>query len=189
MGLRNPRKKERKEYLSHNFSDSDSSVGSILGACLDGFNGDAWMSDVEGAHDDIQVGEVTGVNDPGNIPWRTTAWRAGGVDVGSVKAAKRASESRKQPASKLSAQTTTFEPQGVEIGENGDGDGAARGGVAGEGRGADGGGVTLTPQENKRLRRLQLNKAWKASQKASPSHQGSNPKQPGGTRHKKRTQK
>ena len=77
-------------------SDSDSSVGSIIGACpdSDGFDGDAWMSDVEGAHDDIQVGEVTGVNDPGNIPWRTTAWRAGGVDVGSVKAAKRKGEGR-----------------------------------------------------------------------------------------------
>jgi len=58
-------------------SDSDSSVGSILSACLDGFNGDAWMSDVEGANNDIQVGEAVGVNDPSDIPWRTTPWRAG----------------------------------------------------------------------------------------------------------------
>jgi hypothetical protein len=53
-------------------SDSDNSVASILGVCLDGFDGDAWMSDAEGAHDDIQVGEAAGVNDPGDIPWRTT---------------------------------------------------------------------------------------------------------------------
>jgi len=71
-------------------SDSDSSVGSILGACLDGFDGDAWMSDGEGAHDDIQVGDAAGVNDPSDIPWRTTTWRAGGVGVGSVTASKRA---------------------------------------------------------------------------------------------------
>jgi len=58
-------------------NDNDSSVGSILGACLDGFNGDAWMPDVEGARDDMQEGEVSGINDPGDIAWRTTPWRAG----------------------------------------------------------------------------------------------------------------
>jgi len=63
-------------------SDSDNSVGSILGACLDGFDGDAWMSDAEGAHDDIQVGDAAGVNDPGDILWRTTTWRAGGPGRG-----------------------------------------------------------------------------------------------------------
>jgi len=62
-------------------SDSDSSVVSILGVCLDGFDGDAWMSDAEGAHDDIQVGQTAGVNDPGDIPWRTTAWRSRVKDV------------------------------------------------------------------------------------------------------------
>ena len=30
--------------------------------CLDGFDGDAWMSEVEGAQDDSQVGEAVGVN-------------------------------------------------------------------------------------------------------------------------------
>jgi len=61
-------------------SDSDSSVDSILGVCLAGCDGDAWMSDADGAHNDIQVGEAAGVNDPqGDIPWRTTAWSAGGV--------------------------------------------------------------------------------------------------------------
>ena len=89
-------------------SDSDSSVGSILCACLDGFDGDAWMSDAYGAHNDIQVGEAAGVNDPGDIPWRTTAWSTGGVDVGSVKAAKKAGEGCKQPASALSGKTVTF---------------------------------------------------------------------------------
>jgi len=39
-------------------SDSNNFVGPIPGACLDGFDGDAWMSDTEGAHDDIQVGEA-----------------------------------------------------------------------------------------------------------------------------------
>jgi len=114
-------------------SDSDCNAASILGVCLDGFEGDAWMSDAEEAHDDIQVGETAGVNDSGDIPWRTTAWGAGGVDVGSVKVAKRASEGRKQPASALSGTTVTFDPQGAEICENGDGDGAPGGVVSGEG--------------------------------------------------------
>ena len=68
-------------------SDSDSSVTSILGVCLDGFDGDAWMSDAEGAQDDILVGEAAGVNDPGDIPWRTTEWSAGAEDVASAKVA------------------------------------------------------------------------------------------------------
>ena len=34
-------------------SDRDGSAASILGVCLDGFDGDAWMSDAGGAHDDI----------------------------------------------------------------------------------------------------------------------------------------
>ena len=68
-------------------SDNDKSAGSILGVCLDGFNGDAWMSDAEGAQDNIQVGEAAGVNDPSDIPWRTTGWRAGAEDVASAKVA------------------------------------------------------------------------------------------------------
>jgi len=48
-------------------SDSDRSVGSILGACLDGFDGDAWMLDSEGAQDDFQVGAAAGVKDPSYI--------------------------------------------------------------------------------------------------------------------------
>jgi len=58
---------------------SASSVGPILGMCLDGFNGDAWMSDAEGAQDDIQVGAAAGVSGPGDTLWRTTAWSAGGL--------------------------------------------------------------------------------------------------------------
>jgi hypothetical protein len=49
-------------------SDSESSVGCILGVCLDGFDGDAWMSDADEAQDDIQIGAAAGVNDPGDIP-------------------------------------------------------------------------------------------------------------------------
>jgi len=46
------------------------------------------MSDAEGAQDYMQVGAAAGDNDPGEIPWRATAWCAGGEDVGSVKVAK-----------------------------------------------------------------------------------------------------
>jgi len=66
-------------------SDSDSSVASILGVCLDGFDGDAWTSDAEGAQDYIQVGQTAGVNDPDDIPWSTTGWRAGAEVVASAK--------------------------------------------------------------------------------------------------------
>jgi len=58
-------------------SDSDSSAASILGVCLDGFDGEAWMSEAEGAQNDIQVGAAAGENDPGDIPWRmsnSSAW-------------------------------------------------------------------------------------------------------------------
>jgi len=85
--------------------------------------------------------------------------------------------------------TVTFDPQGAEIGENCDGDGAARGGVAGERGGAAGGGGTLEQAENKRLKRLHKNKARNMSQKASPSHKGSRVQPPGGKKHKKRIQK
>jgi hypothetical protein len=104
-------------------SDNDSSVGSILGVCLDGFDGDAWMSDAEGAQDDIQVGTAAGVNDPGDIPWRTTTWSAGDEDAGSVKATKRAGEGRKQPSSVLSGKAVTSDLQRVSLCEHGDGDG------------------------------------------------------------------
>jgi len=57
--------------LEFSESDSDGSTASILGVCLHGFHGDAWMSDAEGAHDDMQVGAAVGVNDPGDIPWYT----------------------------------------------------------------------------------------------------------------------
>ena len=49
-------------------SDSDSSVDSILGVCLDGFDGDVWISETEGAQDDIQVGAAAGENDPSDVP-------------------------------------------------------------------------------------------------------------------------
>ena len=55
--------------------------------------------------------------------------------------------------------------------------------MTGEGGGAAGGGVTLTQAENKRLKRLQRNKAKNASQKASLSHKESRFQQPGGERH------
>jgi len=79
-------------------SDGDSSVGCILGVCLDGFDGDVWMSGAEGAQDDIQVGEAAGVNDPSDIPWRMTSWRAGAEVVALSKVGSRVGESRRQPA-------------------------------------------------------------------------------------------
>jgi len=51
------------------------------------------------------------------------------VDVGSVKAAKRAGEGRKQPASALSGKTVMFNLQGAANGETADGEGEAEGGV------------------------------------------------------------
>jgi len=99
-------------------SDSDISVGSILGVCLDGFDGDAWMSDAEEAQDDFQVGAAAGVNDPGEIPWRTTGWSAGTEVVLSAKVAKTAVESGKQPSSMLSGKTVMFDMQGAALGEN-----------------------------------------------------------------------
>jgi len=62
-------------------SDSDNSDTSIFCMCLNSFNRDNWMPDVGGARDDIQVGEADRVNDPADIPWRTTAWNAGTEDV------------------------------------------------------------------------------------------------------------
>jgi len=53
-------------------SDSDSSAASILGVCLNGFDEDDWMSDAEGAHNNMQVGGAAGVNDPSDILWCTT---------------------------------------------------------------------------------------------------------------------
>jgi len=47
--------------------------------CLEGFNEDALMSDSEEAQDDIQVGAAAGVNDFGDIPWRTISGLLGAV--------------------------------------------------------------------------------------------------------------
>jgi len=54
-------------------SESASSVDCILGMCLDGLEGDVWMSDAKGEQDDTQVGDAAGVKDHGGIPWRTMA--------------------------------------------------------------------------------------------------------------------
>jgi len=116
-------------------TESDSSVVSILGVCLDGFDGDAWMSDPEGAHDEIQAGAGAGVNDPDDILWCVTSWSAGGEDAGSVKTSKKTGEGRKQSSLALSGKTVTLDPQKAAIGENGNGDRAVGGGVTGEGGG------------------------------------------------------
>ena len=65
--------------------DSDNSAVSILGVCLHGSDGDAWMSDAEGAHDDMQVDAAAGDIDPIDILWRMTEWSAGVDEVASPK--------------------------------------------------------------------------------------------------------
>jgi len=138
-------------------SDSDSSVGSILGVCLDGFNGDAWMSDAEKVQDDIQVGEAAGVNDPGDLPLRTTAWSAGAEDVGSAKLATCAA---------LAGKTVTFDLQGTALSDN-DVDGERPGGGYNEGgKHVTGVNVPLTEAQKKEKRRLQQKRY------RSPGHRG-----------------
>jgi len=91
-------------------SDSDSSVASILGVCLNGFDGDALMSDVEEAQDDIQVGAAAGVNNPSDMTWRTTGWSAGREDLAKTKEAKRAGS--------LAGKTVTSNQHGAALSEN-----------------------------------------------------------------------
>jgi len=130
-------------------SDSDINVGSILGACLDGFNGDAWMSDAEEAQDN-NIGAAAGVNDPGDISWRTTAWSAEETDSLVAKVAKRVGESRKQPASAVSGKTVTFDLQGTALSENDGADAEALQMTIMSEEGAVGVGATLTKEENKK---------------------------------------
>jgi len=82
------------------------------------------MSDAEGAHDDIHVGEAAGVNDPGDMTWRTTAWSAG-VDVMAL--AKQVKEVHQQPSSALSGTTVMFNLRKAALGGN-DADGESPGG-------------------------------------------------------------
>jgi len=49
------------------------------------------------------------------VAYDTAAWSAGGEDAGSVKAATRAGEGRKQPSQALSGKTLTLDPQEAEI--------------------------------------------------------------------------
>jgi len=149
-------------------SDSDSSVDSILGVCLDGFDGDAWMSEAEGAQDDIQVGAAAEVNDPGDILWRTTAWRAGAKD----NVAKRAGESREQPSSALSGKRVTFDQQGLVIGEQDAAGGGMEVGVSVIAGSAAGQGIPLTPDEKKAKKRLQGKKNRSPSYKKKTTRAG-----------------
>jgi len=113
--------------LQFSESDSDSSAASILGVCLHGFDGDAWMSDAEGAHNDIQAGEA--VNDPGDILRHTTGWRARVEDVGPVQVHTRAGEGCKQPCSGLTAKTVTLDLHGTVPSANDGVDGKVQGRV------------------------------------------------------------
>ena len=149
-------------------SDSDSSGASILGVCLDGFDGDAWMSEADGPHDDMQVGAAAGVNDPGDIPWRTTAWSAGADVVASARGAKKVGASPRRSSSALRGNTVTFNMQGAALGEKDDGEErVGRGSSVGRHRVADAG-VPLTPAEKKENRR-QENQTKRATKKLSPS--------------------
>ena len=87
------------------------------------------MLDAEGAQDYMQVGAAVGVNDPGDIPWRTTGWRAGAEDIGSVQVDKRAGEGCEQSSSALNGTPVTCDLQRVALGEHDDGEGGTEGGV------------------------------------------------------------
>jgi len=113
-------------------SDSDSSVDSILGVCLDGFNGDAW-TETEGAQDDIQVGAAAGENDPGDIPWcmfTSSAWLD---DVVSEKVEKKDKVRSTILASALLRTTDALNLQRAVTGAHGDSEGEVRGTSSGNG--------------------------------------------------------
>ena len=167
-------------------SDSDSSVGSILGARLDGFDRESWMLDTKGAHCDIQVGEAVGVNDSGDIPRRMTGCRVGVEVVPRAQVAKPGVESRKQPSSTLSGKTVTINTHGLVIGKQDDGGGRAEGVGSVRGDRQDGGGAPLTPDDKKEKRRWQ-NQKKRARKKPSPSQKDSRTAQPGGNRKVART--
>ena len=138
-------------------SDSDSSAASILGVSLDGFDGDAWMSDLEGAHDDIQVGKAAGVNDPGDIPWRTTTWSAE-VQQQSAKVAKNA-------VIHLGATVTLELQEVVHGGSDANGEWMGEGGNKG-GKNVHRVNLPLTPTQKKEKKQLQIKRY------RSPSHSG-----------------
>ena len=152
-------------------SNSDSSVGSILGVRQDGFDGDAWMSDAEGAQDEIQVGAAAGINDHGDIPLRTTAWSAGAEDVVNCKTVKGVGESRQQASAVLGGKTVTFDLQGTALSENDwvDGEAPRRISVS---EGSAAGGATLTREENRKLKRQERNKVRSLGQQKSASAKG-----------------
>jgi len=127
------------------------------------------MSHAKEAQDDTQVGAAAEVNDPGVIPWRMTDRRAGVDDVMLAKVSARIGVSRKQSTFALSGKTVTFDPQGAELVANGDEDGVAGGGVAGEGGGAARGDVTRTAAESKKLRRKNRNQVRNVDSSKSPS--------------------
>ena len=128
------------------------------------------MSDAEGTQDDIQVGGVAGVNDPGNIPWRTIVWRAGGEDAWSVKVVKRTGESFQQSSSAMREKTVTSALQTVNHSGNDTEEELPEGGVS-VGHGGNrqaGGGVPLTPDKKKEKQRVP-NQKKRVTQKPSTS--------------------
>ena len=138
-------------------SDSDSSAASILGVCLDGFDGDAWMSDVEGVQDEIQVGEAAGVNDRGDIPWRTTTW--------STVAQQQSAKVAKNAAIHLGATVTLDLQEAVHSGIDANGEQMGGGGNKG-GENVHRVNLPLTSAQVKEKKRLQM-KNYR-----SPNHSG-----------------
>jgi len=107
------------------------------------------MSDAGGAQEDMQEGAAEGVNDPGDIPWRTIAWSARGEHAGSVNVAKTLDECRKQSSSELSGKTVPLDLQGTAPSGNEGDDGGVQGRVEmGEGNTVDMG-VQLNPEQKK----------------------------------------
>jgi len=131
----------------------------------------------------LQAGQQGTITSVRKVPWRTTAWRAGGKDVRSVKVAKRASESFKQSSSAMRGKTVTSDLQRVVPSGN-DAEEELPEGRVSVGHGGNrqaGGGVPLTPDEKKEKRRVQ-NQKKRTTQKPSTSQKSFNGR-PSGSNH------
>ena len=110
-----------------------------------------------------------GVNDPGEIPWRTTGWRAGAEDVLPAKVANR--------AGLLSDKIVPFDRQGTALSEN-DVDGERPGEGCNKGlKNVSGVNELLTEVQKKEKRQLQQKKY------RTPSAASGNTKTFGTSRH------
>jgi len=129
----------------------------------------------------------TGVHNPADILWHTTAWSAWAEDVASPKVTKRVGENCKLAPSTRYWGKVKFDLQRVARGENEDEVDIAEGlFLVGAGRKAEEG-VPLTPDEKKEKGRKQTQKN-RASKKLSPNQKTSDMPQSGGNHNTKSTE-